>query len=712
MPSVIPKPTRHSRVARRARLFPSQKKILVVFAVTLLVLLGFCLVKAVAIWKGVSAMVAPLEAGSSDTVRIYDRRDKIVCTICGNEDRIPVQLTQVSTNMQHALIAAEDHSFYSHHGINPESVARAAFVDVKSGRVVEGGSTITQQLAKILYSKGEKRGFGQKIKEAMIAWQLESHYSKEKLLEAYLNQVYFGRGAYGVERAAELYFGKPAAKLNVAESAFLAGLINSPSFLSQQAHRTNALARQGVVLDAMVTCGFITAADASNAKLAPLHIRASSAADAYYLYYVDAVMNELHDRFPSLTLDKDGLSIFTNMDADAQRSAVLAINKGVARAPRGVSQAALVSISVKDGGVEALVGGAGDFWKHQFNRATNPHTVGSSFKPFVYLAALISGTINPQTVLNDEPITINQPGAQPYSPRNFDRQFMGPITVRKALAESRNVCAVKVGVDTGIDKVIKVAQLAGITAPMNPDAALALGSCAVSPIEMAGAYSTLARFGTAIHPQLLRRVEDFHGHILARTEVSTTQAFDKEPVAELVDMLQDVVQSGTGTGAQLPGRPVAGKTGTADQAKDLWFVGFTPDMVTATWGGNDDNQPISGSRATGGLVMASVWRNYMLSYYKLHPTAPGRFLEPATPMDRVLSQYVPATDLAPSPDGSSVHSDEAPGFAPPFSRNHVRDDHDSDHHDPDHDPGAAPEPEHHKRGVFGSVGHFFKNLFH
>ncbi|MBX9720348.1 MAG: penicillin-binding protein, partial [Candidatus Obscuribacterales bacterium] len=351
-----------------------------------------------------------VEVAGKPIVRIYDRKDQLACTLSGNEERLPIALSKVSPLMQKATIAAEDHLFYEHSGVNFSSIARAAIVDVSSGRALEGGSTITQQLAKNLYSKGIRRSIPQKIREAVLAWQLEKDNSKDKILESYLNEVYFGRGAYGIERAANQYFAKSAQNLNLAESAYLAGIISSPSRLSSPDHYPEARTRQRQVIDSMLSCHFINAEQANKAKASPLKFQNSAAASSHYLYYVDAVTQILNDKMPALENSKQDIDIFTNLDPAAQRQAEVAINKGIVHAPKGVNQGALVSISVKDGAVIALVGGAGDFYKHQWNRAINPHTVGSSFKPFVYLAAILSGTATPHTVLHDDPISIPQDG--------------------------------------------------------------------------------------------------------------------------------------------------------------------------------------------------------------------------------------------------------------------------------------------------------------
>ena len=630
---------RHSRIYARRRLWKKKPLYALLIGAT-----------GVALIAGAFASFKLAELGNlSDSsaaygIRFFDRHDNLVCVMSGGEERMPVSLKHISPYMREAVIAAEDHSFYKHHGIDPLGVLRALLVDIKSGKVREGGSTITQQLAKNLYSKSAARTILRKAKEAIIAWQLENKNSKDKILESYLNEIYFGRNAYGIERAAEEYFGKSADKLNISESAFLAGVVSSPSRLGAKSNLQVAINRQHYVLDNMLECKFISAEQATHAKSSKLAFRKSDSNISDNMYYFDAAMDVLRHQ-PELGQDlaKRGLNVYTNLDQLAQHNAVQAVTRAVIRAPRGVSQAALVSISVPDSAVIALVGGAGDFWKHQWNRATSPHTMGSAFKPFVYLAGILSGTITPHTVLYDQPITIAQDNATLYTPRNFDRRFMGALTVREALALSRNVCAVEVANSTGIDKVIETARLAGIKSELYPGLSTALGACAASPLEMANAYSTLARGGVAENPVIIRKVTDASDSVLLNSSPTPRRVFDEESVAELVDIMQDVLEHGTGVAAQLPGRAVAGKTGTADQAKDIWFVGFTPDTVTATWGGNDQQIAVAGTGITGGTVMAGIWKDYMQSYYRNHPTPALAFNPPEHPLDRQADSGIVAT---------------------------------------------------------------------
>lgn len=566
----------------------------------------------------------PIEA-----IQIFDRNDHLICTVEGDQDRRVVPLNQISPQMQQAMLAAEDHHFFEHHGINFVSIGRASLVNLTKGHVVEGGSTITQQLIKNLFFTDAQRTMDRKVKEALMAWEIEQKYTKEKILEMYLNQVFFGNNAYGIERAASRYFDRSAAELDLAQAAFLAGLVKAPSELGAPANRKAALERQHEIIDKMVEYGYITETQGKLAMKEKLNFKRGVNPMQKFPYYISAVLDSLRDHFSQSEMRQQGLRVYTNLDPIAQQIAENSLNADLKKAPKGVSQAALVSVNVPDGAVVALVGGVGDFWKHQFNRATNPHTAGSSFKPFVYLTAFIKGVLTPDSIIDDTPLVVKQPyGLPDYAPKNFDHKFMGRIPIRKAIAFSRNVCSVRITQLVGVDSVIETARLAGITTKLEPNLSLALGSSAVTPLEMAGAYATFARMGVAIKPQLLRKIENNRGQIVEVFEQKVDKVFQVEPVANLVDIMQGVVKFGTGTGAKLDDRPVAGKTGTADESKDIWFVGFTPDLCTAVWGGNDENLPIPGRNVTGGDVMAKIWKHYVEAYYDAHPTPAGSFVAP------------------------------------------------------------------------------------
>lgn len=556
-------------------------------------------------------------------VQVFDRYDKPICQIAGSERRKLIPLEKVTPHLQKAVLAAEDHHFYDHHGIDLGGILRAALRNVVAGHAVQGGSTITQQLVKNLFYEDEKRGLMVKIAEAIVSGQLEQRYSKEKILELYLNEVYFGNGAYGIEQAANLYFDKSAAELTIAESAYIAGLIRNPARGGLKEFRKENILRQHDVLDKMLEYGYITQDQWQEARWEQIALHARPQKKIVcpitkYPYYISYVLDIVRDMYTEGEMQRHGLKVYTNLDPLAQDAAERALTSGIRNAPPGCTQGALVSINVRDGAVYALDGGVGDYMSHQWNCATNPHTAGSAFKPFVYLAAFNRGLLAPMSTIEDKPITIEMKNEPPYKPKNFDGKYMGDITVTEALALSRNTCAIRAAQLAGIDSVIETARNAGIRSRLDPQISLALGCSAVTPLEMATAYSTFARGGVYLKPFVLRHIDDKNGRMLWISYVEKQQVFQNQPVAELVDVLQEVVAQGTGTQAKLADRPVAGKTGTSDQAKDLWFVGFTPDLVTAVWGGSSDNRPIAGSHTTGGTVMARIWRDYNRAYYASH----------------------------------------------------------------------------------------------
>lgn len=570
-------------------------------------------------------------------VTIYDCNDKYVCTLRAEADRQAIPLDRISKDMKNAIVAAEDRRFYEHHGVDPVGIARACWRNHQAGRIVEGGSTITQQLVKNLYLDPKERSYTRKVKEAFLAWDVNAKYSKAKILETYLNVAYFGGGVCGVERAAQHYFNKHANQLNVPESAYLAGLVKAPTDLTQPKNKKIALQRQKEVIAKMAEYGFITPEAKTLAMSAPLTFKRGPLSRPWP-HYIGCVEDVLK-RELGPELWRGGWKVYTNLDVNAQKLAEATINNGVKTAPKGIDQGALVSMSIKDGSVFAIVGGAGEYENVQWNRAVNPHTAGSSFKPFVYLAALNQGVIQPDTMINDAPLSIEQPPSKPYEPKNFDGQFKGWMPARTALATSRNVCAVRVAQATGLPQVIEMAQNAGVRSQLDAYPALALGCCAVTPLDMATSYATIARGGTYMAPQFIRRIETEQGLEHRVYKATPSANLPSEPTLQLLSALQDVVRCGTGTRARIPGVAVAGKTGTANDSKDIWFVGTTPDIVTAVWAGNDKHKAVRGTRVTGGVVMAKMWHDYMSPLLKSRKPEHLAFTKPATELMAVETKY-------------------------------------------------------------------------
>ncbi len=577
---------------------------------------------AIAVWlklQDAPALSCLESYDRGEPVQVFDRYDHLILSFKSEQNRKRVGLSQISPAMRWATLAAEDHTFYLHHGVSVMAMGRALLANLLAGHVVEGGSTITQQLVKNLFFEQPKRTLERKIAEALIASELERRYSKDQILEMYLNEAYFGNGAYGIEQAARYYFGKSAADLGIPEAAFLAGLIKSPSRLGARGSRPAALHQQQETIEKMARYGFIAPVRAAMARQEPLRFfegpqPGGQRKVSRYPYYISYVLDLVRQRYTPGEIRRQGLRIYTALDPTAQEAAERFLRQGIAGAPAGVEQGALVTVAVKDGSVIALVGGV-DYQKSQYNCATHAHTAGSAFKPFVYLAAFEAQVMTPDSQVSDTPLTVKQNGAPDWRPKNFDGRFMGDMTASDALALSRNVCAVRVAQRVGLSAVVDVARRAGIRQEMGTNPALALGSCAVSPLEMAGAYATFARGGLAVYPWVLRRIDNSRGHVVETFDQPVSRAFGSEPVDQLCSALRRVVTAGTGQGANIADLYVAGKTGTADQARDLWFVGFTPDLVTAVWGGSNEDHPIAGAHVTGGTVMAGIWREYTRSLY-------------------------------------------------------------------------------------------------
>lgn len=559
------------------------------------------------------------------SVELYDYRDKFVGFLQGNEDRQVVPLNKVSPFLQKAVLAIEDKNFYVHVGIDPVAIIRAFWVNIYAGRIVEGGSTITQQLVKNLIIPEEERGrtFRRKFKETLLALEIERKFSKKKILELYLNQVFWGSRAYGIQRASQKYFNKSAIELTLAESAYLAGLLKAPSALASDYR--SAQERKVLVLRNMLAFGYITKKQYKEALKEKLVFNSSPGQFELFPYYFSYVLEKLKERFNLEKLREKGYKIFTSLDPDAQRKAERILNEEIKNAPWGVTQYALCAIDIKTGQIRALVGGVGDFWKHQWNRATNPHTIGSAFKPFTYLTAFEEGLIDPNTKIKDSKVEIEDGLDMIWEPQNFDKKFWGTITVREALIFSRNLPAVKVAREVGIEKVIETAKACGIETKLEPNLSLSLGSDAITPLEAASSYATFARGGVYIKPILIRRIEDPKKRIIEKNLPVPQRVASAYATATLVSILQDVVKRGTGTLARLEDRPVAGKTGTSDKSRDVWFIGFTPDLSVAIWGGNDRNREIRGKGVTGGAIVARVWKMFAEEYYKDKDIPPGAF---------------------------------------------------------------------------------------
>jgi penicillin-binding protein 1A len=543
-----------------------------------------------------------------------------------------------------AFIAIEDRRFRSHFGVDPLGLARAVFVNLSSMSIREGGSTLTQQLAKNLYLT-EKRTILRKLDELVLALWLEATFSKDEILELYLNRVYFGAGAYGVEAAAQRYFGKPARLLTLGEAAILAGLVKAPSRLALTRNPRAARERAELVLDAMVDEKFVTAEMAKTARARPAAI-VRSIGPGSSGYVADWVMDALDDYIGHIQRD---VIVQTTIDPVLQAAAERALADELAAKGEkfGVRQGALLAMD-PNGAVRALVGGR-SYADSQFNRAISAHRQpGSAFKPFVYLAALERG-LTPDTVREDAPIQIKG-----WRPENYSKQYYGPVTLETALSHSLNTVAVRVGLEVGPQVIAKTARRLGIASKLEANPSIALGTSEVTLLELVAAYAPFANGGIGVIPHVIERVRSRDGKIVyARSASGVGTVVSPRHVPMMNRMLEETLLTGTAQRARIPGWPAAGKTGTSQDFRDAWFIGYTGRLVTGVWLGNDDNSPTK--RASGSNLPVDVWNRFMRVAHENAPVValPGAVEQPAfagappAPIEEGPSPRGPAHEDAP-----------------------------------------------------------------
>jgi penicillin-binding protein 1A len=550
--------------------------------------------------------------------KIYDDNDEAI-TELHVERRILVPLAQIPQSLRDAILATEDRRFYSHWGIDPIGVARAILQNYRRGRIVEGGSTITQQLTKVLFLTPDK-SLERKLKEAVLALELERRYSKDRILEMYLNQVYFGQGSYGVEAAARTYFGKGVSELTVRESALIAGLPRAPTNYSPFDRPEAAKRRREVVLRRMVEFGTIKDEEAKRLAKTDLGLIPPERRRTTGQYFIDYVQQTLEAKYgPDLVL-KGGLNVYTTVNPTMQLTAEQSLREGLKALqgrtsatqgkPGETPEGAVVTVEPQTGYVKAMVGGS-DFFRSEFNRAVQAkRQPGSAFKPFIYIAALEAG-FTPASQIEDSPVSfpIGKNG-QVWKPENYDRKFRGSTTLQQAIEESVNVVTVKLQERIGLAKTIQVARRLGITSPLDVNLSLALGTSDVSLLEMTSAYGTLANQGVWMPPVTIRYVTDAQGKLLEEHVPEGREAVAPETAYVITQMLRGVVERGTGQAAKGLGRPVAAKTGTTNDYSNAWFVGFTPRLATGVWVGYDRPRSL-GKDETGSRVAVPIWVTYM-----------------------------------------------------------------------------------------------------
>ncbi|MBA4270340.1 MAG: penicillin-binding protein [Methylobacterium sp.] len=511
-----------------------------------------------------------------------------------------ITIGEVPPYLPKAFVAIEDRRFYDHFGIDPIGLGRALVNNLRRAGGVQGGSTLTQQLAKNLFLTQERTA-ARKIQEAILALWLERTYSKDQILELYLNRVYFGSGAYGVEAAAQRYFNKSARSVTIAEAAMLAGLVQAPSRLAPNRNPEAAEKRAQLVIAAMADQGLISQNAAKTALVAPAEAAERIGAGSVN-YAADYVMDVLDDFIGAVEGD---VTVLTTIDTKLQASAETILVEALAAqgAKQGVSQGAVVSMA-SDGGIRALIGGR-DYTKSQFNRATAAkRQPGSAFKPFVYLAALEKG-LTPDTIRDDSPVSFKG-----WEPENYSRSYRGPVTLQTALAHSLNTIAARLINEVTPREVIRAAQRLGINSALQPNLSLALGTSEVTPVELTAAYATFANGGQSVLPYVIREVKSSAGKVIyARAATSFGPVIQPQTLSMMNAMLHQVMVSGTGTKANIPGWEVGGKSGTTQDFRDAWFVGYTARLVTSVWLGNDDNSAMK--RVAGSGLPAEIWGKYM-----------------------------------------------------------------------------------------------------
>ncbi|MBI4345380.1 MAG: PBP1A family penicillin-binding protein [Elusimicrobia bacterium] len=618
------------------------------------------------------------------TTLVFDSRDKQVAEL-SIEKRALLTLSQIPVDLQNAVLATEDVDFFHHWGVSPKGMARAFLRNLLSGRVMQGGSTLTQQLSKLIFLSPERK-ITRKLKEILLSLALERNFSKEEILQLYLNQIYFGHGAYGVQSAARVYFGKEINELTLAECAMLAGLIKYPGGYSPFTRPQAAMTRRKLVLNRMVEESFIKPDEAKKAADEPLPTVRPMQAGIEAPYFVEHVRRRLEPKYGYHTFWRGGLKIYTTLDLGWQKTAETIMEKAltdfdgkalkewekkkkeeedagiepptVSTAPPPPIQGAFTVVDVKTGAIRVLIGGRGD---SQYNRATQAlRQPGSTFKPFVWAAALESGMTG-ASLVEDSPLAYyydgrdwrllegatdqyaielattpfaNSPDFKVWVPNNFDSKFLGVITLRKALALSRNIASVRLIEHVGPPKVVELAHQAGIRADLDPVLALGLGSSVVPPLEMASAFATFANGGIRVSPFDVLRVEDQTGRVIQRHVPSEKEAMSPQLAYLVTNLMKFVVERGTAQAAKKLRRPLAGKTGTTNDNRDLWFIGFTPDIVAVAWMGYDNDASLGRKDWTGGSTVVPWWTEIMGEILKEYP--PRDFPVP----DRIVFQKV------------------------------------------------------------------------
>ncbi len=538
--------------------------------------------------------------------------------------RESVPLNRVSQNFKNAILAVEDHKFYEHHGINKLRTLKALYITLFKPGKIQGASTITQQLSKNLFFSFEK-SYLRKFKELLVSLQIETSSTKNEIFHAYINQIHFGAGTQGIEKASRVFFDKSASDLSLSESALLAGLPKSPTEYNPYNHYERALKRRNIVLKRMVDVGFISdlqriAVLETRPELSKEH--ADSRTGSYFL---DALIKELEQKYGKEVVHHGGIKVTATIDINLQKAAKEAVSNGLVRLDKLMGlgkdvkerpQAALVAVDTNSGAIKAMVGGR-NYYTSEYNRAVNGHRqAGSGFKPFLYYTAFEKLNMHPGTVVADMPVSISVKGAPNWQPKNFTKKNRGDLILKKALTKSINTVAARLVEQTGPASVIETAKLCGIKSKLHNVYSVALGTSPVTPLEMASAFATFAKEGVRHEPFMIWRVEDPFGRVIHEHIVQEKQVLDPDITYQIIDMMKSVIDRGSGASVRRLGftRPAAGKTGTTDSFNDAWFIGFTPGLSTSVWTGFDKKKKLikkNGGGITGGVAAAPIWTEFM-----------------------------------------------------------------------------------------------------
>jgi len=580
----------------------------------------------------------------SAVTRMYSS-DDILLTELFDEKRNPVPLDRIPSLLKSALLATEDRNFYNHIGVDLKGIARAIIKDIFAGEFAEGASTITQQLAKTLFLTPEK-SLSRKIKEAILAIQIERRFAKDEILGLYLNQIYLGSGAYGVESAARIYFGKPIESLDLAQCALIAGLPKAPSRFSPLVNREVAKKRRNAVLKQMLELGIITQGGFHQAAKEPIISEETAQDTQHASYFIDYTKKFLEREIGASLLYKGGLTVKTTLSSKLQKEAETAVETGLSAAKKRMVQArikapdpqgALIALDVLSGGILAMVGGK-DFVKSPYNRATSAQRQpGSAFKPFVYASAIENGFSQNQMLLDTPAVFRGGRFGEEWRPDNFSGEYLGEITMRKALAISENIPTVRLIEKVGPASVIRFTRKAGIDSPLSPDLSLALGTSEVTLLELTAGYAVFANKGEWVKPECVTEVRNAEGLIIWEMIPEKRVVMTRTGAAIVTDMLRAVIEEGTGKQALQLGRPLAGKTGTTNDFKDALFIGYSPSLVSGVWVGQDIQTSL-GNGETGSKAALPIWIDFMkaaladspYSYFDVSDDGIYLFLDPDT----------------------------------------------------------------------------------